>query len=112
MSGWTISVIRLAPEEVDQIQGREAMQAAMLAYWETGVMGVRWLQPLLAEGKVQQIRSGGYPDRYVAQAGDVLPFLSNPASLPEVRGQVALYDEHIAACPATVTITINVWDQS
>ena len=75
-------------------------------------MGVHWLQPLLTEGKVRQLRSGGYPDRYVAQAGDVLPLLISPASLPEVRGRVALYDEHIAACPATATVTIDVWDQS
>ncbi|MFB9995382.1 hypothetical protein ACFFLM_25915 [Deinococcus oregonensis] len=112
MLGWTIAVIQLTPEKAAQLRGREETQAVMLAYWEAGVSGIRWLEQLMAEGKATQVRSGGYPNRYVMQAGELLPLLADPASLPEVRGQVALYPEHLEACPETATLTIDVWDQS
>ena len=112
MSGWTIAVLNLPPEEEAHLRNREETQAAMLAYWEVGAFGTRWLDRLVAEGKATQVQSGGYPDRYAAQADAILPLLADPAGLPEVRGQVALYQSHLSACPATATLTITVWDQS
>lgn len=112
MSGWTIAVLHLPPEEEARLRSREETQAAMLAYWEAGAFGTRWLDRLVAEGRATQVQSGGYPDRYVAQAGAILPLLADPAGLPEVRGQVALYQAHLGACPETATLTITVWDQS
>lgn len=112
MSGWTIAVLSLPPEEEACLRNREETQAAMLAYWEAGAFGTRWLDRLVAEGKATQVQSGGYPDRYAAQASAILPLLADPTGLPEVRGQVALYQAHIGVCPDTAILTITVWDQS
>lgn len=95
-----------------QIRSRAETQAVMLAYWEANVSGTRWIDRLMAEGKATQVQTGGYPDRYVAQAETLLPLLADPFSFSKVRGQIALYPEHIAACPETATLTIEVWDQS
>lgn len=112
MLGWTVAILRLTPEEAAQVRTRDETQAVMLAYWEAGVSGIRWLEQLVSEGKAAQVKSGGYPNRYVIQAGKLLPLLADSANLPEVRGQVALYSDHLEACPETATLTIDVWDQS
>ncbi len=112
MLGWTIAVMQLTSEEATQLRTRDETQAVMVAYWEAGVSGIRWLDHLVAEGRATQVQAGGYPNRYAIQAGELLPLLADPACIPEVRGEVTLYPKHLEACPDTATLTIDVWDQS
>ncbi|PRC94733.1 hypothetical protein [Solimicrobium silvestre] len=73
-----------------------------------------------------QLLYSGYPNRYTAVAGDILPNISNGP--PRHDGQTIIGDDYvmpgkwtgnvkirrdkIAACPPDQILTIDVWDQS
>jgi len=44
-----------------------------LANWDADSSGLEWLDELVAAGKAQNLRNDGFPTRYEARAGDVLP---------------------------------------
>jgi hypothetical protein len=73
MIGWWIAIVARTPEERDAAIDRKA---AILANWETSLGGIDWVTKLTKEGKATQLSSGGYPNRYTAKAGDVLPLLA------------------------------------
>lgn len=125
MIGWWIVVSTQSPRERDQAD-QESRRSAILAQWEAGAEGIRWIERLTQEGKADKLAGGGYPNRYTARAADVLPLLGTEPPQPagpiivgddyalpaNWRGKIELHAERIAACAPDRLLTIDAWDQS
>ena len=123
MIGWWIVISTQTAEERHRHAGGSD---SILASWEVGPGGLDWLKLLAATGAIQQIRSDGYPNSYIAPAGVVLPLLVDgpPAhSGPLVVGddyvmpagwvgKIEIHNARIAACSADQQLTIEAWDLS
>lgn len=131
MIGWWFLVLAQTPEErariVASVPRSPLEEAAILASREVNVAGIDWIEQLAAAGKAVQVLSGGYPSRYRALAGDVLPLIADgpPAAdtgfavigddyvMPRAwRGKVTLHRDRMATCSPSQVLTIEVWDQS
>lgn len=125
MIGWWIVVSTQSPDERDQAD-QDGRRAAILAQWEAGADGIRWIEALVDEDLAEKLAGGGYPNRYVVLARDVLPHLVDeaPAAAGTLivgdayiatstwRGKMDKNPERIAACPPNQRLTIDAWDQS
>ena len=131
MLGWWIIVSMQSPEERDSAE-KEARDGAILARWEAGLNGIRWIENLVKEAKATRLSRGGYPNRYTARAGDVLQLLSSGAIKPPTGGpwvfgidegeeyalppgwigRVEVHADRIADCDPDCVLTIDAWDQS
>ncbi|MBZ9749550.1 hypothetical protein K7W42_01605 [Deinococcus sp. HMF7604] len=125
-----ISVYQAPPDQV----ARHSPDSLpfLLAHWEAGLGGLSWLDDLVTLGKATQLRFDGYPTRYTAQAGDVLPLLISGDIRPANAGLwvfgvdegeeyaqppawlkvVQFQRDRIDACPPDMLLTIDAWDQS
>lgn len=125
MIGWWIVVSTQRPEERDSAD-QDSRRAAILAQWEAGAEGIRWVELLVEQGKAEKLSGGGYPNRYTALASDVLPALGVEPPRPggtliigddyvmpsNWRGKIELHAERIEACAPDRRLTIDAWDQS
>lgn len=129
MLGYWIVISTQTPEERDAIFDRED---SVLAKWEAGIAGIRWLEVLVEEGKATKLRGDGYPNRYVSTARYVLPLITGAsikpgddgiwvfgmdegeeyAQPPGWMGKVNLRPESIRTCSPDAALTIDAWDQS
>ena len=129
MLGYWIVVSTQAPEELGALH---LPKKSVLAEWETGVGGIRWLEKLVEEGKATKLRGDGYPNRYTSTADIVLPLITGDAIKPADdgiwvfgmdegeeyaqppgwMGKVNLQPESIRTCPTDAVLTIDAWDQS
>ena len=109
MLGWWIVISQGQPD------GAMLDKESILASWEVGLGGLRWLDDLVADSKAQKLRGDGYPNRYQGKAADVLPLLD------EVTGKIdfthklfklKVERERMMACPPESVVTIDAWDQS
>jgi len=74
-----------------------------LASWATHSSGVPWLKELLAQGKAERIHNGGgYPNKYLVKAEDILPIVSEDEGLDATIGPVL--------CSASMTVLPGTWD--
>lgn len=94
MLGWWIVISMQTPEERDRAD-QDTRRAALLANWEASVHGSRWVHRLVEQGKATQLSSGGYPNRFTAQACDVLPLLTK--GVPKHDGPAVIGE--ITCCP-------------
>lgn len=109
MSGWWISVSAQTPEECRAAINR----AAILAIWEEGVEGRRWLEQLVQEGRLIKLRDDGYPNLYTARAGDVLALLERMHPPHRRRPpSTVIHTDRCLACSADQVLTITAWDES
>ena len=125
MLGWWIVITEQTPKERDEAD-QMARKAAVLAQWEASIGGIVWLSKLVEAGKAVQHSFDGYPNRYTASAGDLLPMLAagppshtGPLVIGDdyVRpanwcGKVEMHSERMAGIPSDRILTIDVWDQS
>ena len=119
--GFSVSVYR-QPSEGEKSQ---------LARWDAHVGGLRWLDDLVEAGNAVLLgRNGGYPIKYSATAGVIIPILSDIDPAAEVRryqpqGREYVEERNqtldqymsldrgvISECPADETIFVDCWDQS
>ena len=107
MIGWWVVIAAQTPEERDAATDRKA---AILAQWDDGVSGIRWLERLAEEGKATKLRGNGYPNRYTARAGDVLPLLEQVKPTRR-HSNIEMHAERIADCLPEQVLTIDAWDQ-
>lgn len=131
MIGWWIIVSTQSPEERDNAD-RDSKQATILAQWEVGASGIRWLADLVNSGKALQLSAGAYPNRYTAKASDVLPLIKGAGIKPPRDGlwifgldeveendqfsnwpnKLEVHKERILACKIDQVLTIDAWDLS
>lgn len=125
MIGWWVVISAQSPEERDRT-ALEDRKAAILAQWEVGPGGIEWIAQLVQAGKAIQLSGSGYPNRYTANAGDVLPLLvggppahTGPAIIGDDyvmpanwRGNIELHADRLAVCSVDQVLTIDAWDQS
>ena len=133
MLGWWIIISTQSPEERDN-SDKETKQAAILAEWEAGLFGLRWIEDMAKAGKAVKIAETGYPNRYTAQADDVLPLIENGGIIPPDNGiavfcetdegedifqphdwgmdKIKVHADRMAACPVDQVLTIEAWDLS
>ena len=131
MIGWWVVISTQSPGERDRA-AQGARRAAILAQWEAGADGIRWIEHLVETGMAAKLSGDGYPNRYTARAGDVLPLVKNGsiqppkdgiwifgidegeeyAQPPGWMGKVEVHADRMAACPAELILTIDAWDQS
>jgi hypothetical protein len=64
MAGWSITIIRQAPEDYPLKLDRDAV----LASWKVGAMGTNWIEALVERGEARCLQMGGYPNLYTALA--------------------------------------------
>jgi hypothetical protein len=122
MIGWWIVIAAQTPEERDAPHSDH--KAAVLATWETSVGGIDWVTKLIQEGKATQLSRSGYPNRYTANACDVVPMLVK--GIPDHDDMTIIGDDYVmpagwkgnitmhrdTACPPDQVLTIEFWDQS
>src|SRR5574337_449568 len=120
MIGWWIVIAAQTPEDRDAVE-TESRRAAILAQWEVGPGGLDWLVELVRVGKADQFSASGYPKRYTAKAGDVLPLLAGgpPAHTGSAiigddyvvpanwLGKIELHADKITACSSDQVLTIR-----
>lgn len=109
MLGWWIVI------KEGRAEGELMARGDALASWGAGLFDLHWLNALVAAGKAQKLRGGGYPNRYEARAADVLPLLDEITGHIDFMHQLfkpTLDRERIAACPPNRLLIIDVWDQS
>lgn len=125
MLGWHISVYRQTGD--NSLPATEDTSIfARLAVWQTGLGGLDWLYDLIDAEKAIDLGGIGYPSKFTAIAGSVIPIiLKGPpgANQPWVCGEHDVIGEAwdgktmidravVAACRENEWLLIEAWDES
>jgi hypothetical protein len=121
MSGWWTIISTETPERMADMT--KVNKEAFLATWEAGLFGADWIAQLCTQGKATQLTFNGFPNRYTALAGVIVPLLlagiaeAQDGEFPQDRltgwpGSITVHRERIAACVPDQLLTIEVWDQA
>ena len=126
MTGWHLSIYRQTDEHAAMPATAESPKGTRLAVWQAGDGGLKWLDGLVKAGEAISLGGDGYPYRYTATAGTLVPqVLDGP---PEAR-RCWIYGEHdllgekwvgktmvdqdaAAACRSDEWLLIEAWDES
>jgi len=126
MNGWHLSIYRQADEHAATPATAESPRGTRLAVWQARDDGINWLDGLVEAGEAISLAGDGYPYRYTATAGVLVPrVLAGP---PEAR-RYWIYGEHdilsekwagktvidhatAAACRSDEWLLIEAWDES
>ena len=119
MIGWWIVVSAQIRESCDQAS-QPTCRAAILAQWGADADGICWIEHLTQIGKASKLAESGYPNRYTARAGDVLPLIKNGSFRPFSwrdkffgrKNKIQIHSNRIAACNHDLILTIEAWDRS
>jgi len=132
MLGWGIIVYALSPEEKDRADQNER-ESAILAKWDAGLFGIRWLAELVQSGAAEQLSKYGYPNKYTAKAKHILPIIKGEdvqlsddecwvfctdengeeiAQPPGWSKTLQFHEDRILACTVDQILTIDAWDLS
>jgi hypothetical protein len=125
MLGWRISVYRqkdggFAPATND------SERAELLATWQTGPDGLRWLDDLVTTGRTTSLSGGGYPNRFTARAEFLIEaIVSGPpkayaswvlgldaVALPGWPGKTVMDHAVIDDCRWGEWLLVVAWDES
>jgi hypothetical protein len=104
----------------------DAKQEDLIARWETSVLGLKWLDQLVKDGRASDLGGNGYPDEYAITAGALLPIIMSglPVSnsppvigddyvLPEAWSGDIVWNRDVALrCQPSDMLFIEAWDQS
>jgi len=125
MLGWHISVYR-------QLDGGQSPaqfgspEGPRIAVWQSGVDGLDWLHREVGAGRAINLGGDGYPVRYTATAGTLLPkILDSPPAAREDwlleagdivtekwEGRTALDRDAAAQCLPDEWLLVEAWDES
>src|SRR5688572_11215799 len=84
MMGWHISIYRQT-EGGASPAAAETPHGIRLAVWQTGSNGLDWIDELVRDGKAIDLGGCGYPCRYTATAGYLIPrILDEPPGARQV----------------------------
>jgi hypothetical protein len=118
--GWDVMVFHRA------ISGPTASDEVLLASWQTGPIGLRWLDEIVKSGRAVDLGGSGYPYKYSIPAGILLPIITAGLPVydsPPIAGddyfmpsgwnsRVKLDRARIAECPSDAQLIVEAWDQS
>lgn len=121
MLGWSIAIYR--ESDYRRFHAQELWDLA-IASWTTSLGGLKWLDPLLKEGKATE-GGNGYPLWIKAKANDLLPLIAGgppPHDGPFVIGEdyvmpggwigdVQINYAPLANCPPDEDLIVIAYDQ-
>lgn len=124
MLGWNIAVYRLKNKNI--IPSASTELGKRLAVWQTGLDGLDWLDELVKENKALDLGGNGYPNRYVAQAQNIIPAIKDKPPLAkdvwssdegdilldEWAGKTVLDNNEMADCKPEAWLLIEAFDES
>jgi hypothetical protein len=102
MLGWWVIISTQSPEELNN-STKKTFRDSILAQWEVGPFGLTWIEDLVKADKAVKLSDGGYPNRYTANAGDVLPLIEDEGIKPPQNDTILLGEDYIKpmqSCPA------------
>jgi hypothetical protein len=125
MIGWNISVYLQETGGAEPATA-ESEPGSRIAVWQTGAGGLEWLHALVKQGHAIDLLGNGYPNRYTAQAKQLLPVI---AAGPPCANQSWIcgkddvigsgwagettFDEGLAhECAADEWLMVVAWDES
>lgn len=74
MARWSVTVFNTTPQGCKTLRQKslEAFRTAIVARWEVGYEGTKWIQALVEQGKARQQDGNWYPLLYLVSAQHVL----------------------------------------
>jgi hypothetical protein len=104
MLGWYFCILRSA----EASPGLTANNSLQLASWEAGLGGTKWIDDLVSSGTATDLGGNGYPNRYSAQANDLVAALR--ALVAHQSRSIDL--AKLEALDPSEVLLVEAWDQS
>jgi len=124
MLGWKISVYQLEQGAVPATT--KSPTSVCLAFWQTELDGLDWIDELVKQGKAMNLGGNGYPCRFTATAEHLIPHFVHGTReahgmwdleaadilMMEWHGKTAIHQTAIAACRPDEWLLLVAWDES